>query len=132
MVTWESFLFEKDIFYDIVHVCGIWLFFPFYHNLFLFFMFLYLSFIYLLFKYLEERIVNEMKSWLIKKSFVVETLLDLIYILPYYFYLVHVKYYFYLFFSCCQPWLWPLVNTSLISQFEENTSCFNYLANALW
>ena len=43
-VTWESF-FSKRRFYDVVHACCIWLIFPFYHNLFLFFKFLYLSFI---------------------------------------------------------------------------------------
>ena len=30
-----------------------------------------------------------------------------------------------------QPWWWPLVNTSLISQFRENVSSFNFLANTL-
>ena len=33
--------------------------------------------------------------------------------------------------SCHQPWWQPLVNTSLISQFWENVSRFNFLANAL-
>ena len=31
----------------------------------------------------------------------------------------------------CQPWWWPLVSTSLIFQFWENVSSFNFLANAL-
>ena len=31
----------------------------------------------------------------------------------------------------CQPWWWSLVNTSIISQFRENVSNFNVLANAL-
>ena len=31
-----------------------------------------------------------------------------------------------------QPWWRPLVNTSLISQFCENVSSFNFLANALY
>ena len=40
------FFFSKRCFYyNIVHICYIWLTFPFYYNLFLFFMFLYLSFI---------------------------------------------------------------------------------------
>ena len=42
-VTWENF-FSKRRFYGIVHARCIWLIFPFYHNLFLFFKFLYLSF----------------------------------------------------------------------------------------
>ena len=75
---------------------------------------------------------NETKNLLIKKGLVVETSLDLIYMLPYDFYLVHVIYYFYLFFSCRQPWYQPLVNTSLISPFLENVSNFNFLANALY
>ena len=75
---------------------------------------------------------NETKNLLIKKGLVVETSLDLIYMLPYDIYLVHVIYYFYLFFSCRQPWYQPLVNTSLISQFLENVSNFNFLANALY
>ena len=33
--------------------------------------------------------------------------------------------------SFCQTWWRPLVNTSLISQFRENVSTFNFLANAL-
>ena len=37
-------VFSKRCFYDIVRKCCIWLIFPFYHNLFPFFMFLYLSF----------------------------------------------------------------------------------------
>ena len=106
-----------------------------------------------------------------KKRLVVETSLDLIYILPYYFYLVHGIYYYFLtkinlfisipyviyvcftmpcseiFFSrmvfssilwivpnnffCHQPWWQPLVNTRLVSQFWEDVSSFNFLANAL-
>ena len=34
-------------------------------------------------------------------------------------------------FSCCQPWWWPAVNTSLISRFWKNVSSFNFLTNAL-
>ena len=30
-----------------------------------------------------------------------------------------------------QPWWWPLVNTSPISQFRENVSSFNFQANTL-
>ena len=41
----KFFVFQKDAFYDIVHICGILLIFPFYLDLPLFFMFLYLSFI---------------------------------------------------------------------------------------
>ena len=47
-VIWDNifFFFSKRCFYyNIVHICYIWLTFPFYYNLFLFFMFLYLSFI---------------------------------------------------------------------------------------
>ena len=33
--------------------------------------------------------------------------------------------------TCHQPWSWPLVNTSLISQFRENVIIFNFLANTL-
>ena len=41
-VTWESFFFfKKTLFCKIVHACGIWLIFPLYHDLFLFFMFIY-------------------------------------------------------------------------------------------
>ena len=31
----------------------------------------------------------------------------------------------------CKPWWQPLANTSLISQFQENISSFNFLANTL-
>ena len=108
----------------------------------------------------------------------------MIYIFPYYFYLVHVMYYLYLtkinlfisipypnqvydkeknisqwwFCVCCtmscseiflsqdgvfqhsmyqknflrsQSWWRPLVNTSLISQFQENVNSFSFLANTL-
>ena len=55
-----------------------------------------------------------MKNLLIKKCLVVETSLDLMYILPYFFYLVHVIYYFDLtkitlsiyFYSISKPSLW--------------------------
>ena len=40
----DVFVLKKCTFY-IVQACCIWLIFPFYHNLFLYFMFLYLSFI---------------------------------------------------------------------------------------
>ena len=33
--------------------------------------------------------------------------------------------------SCCQAWCQPLVNTGLISQFQENVISFNFMANAL-
>ena len=34
-------------------------------------------------------------------------------------------------FSFCQPWWWPLVNPSLISESQENDSSFDFLNNAL-
>ena len=34
-------------------------------------------------------------------------------------------------FSFSQPWWWLLINSSLIFQFCENVSSFNFLANAL-
>ena len=36
-----------------------------------------------------------------------------------------------IFSSCGQPWWQPLVNTGPISQFWENASSFNFLANSL-
>ena len=47
-VIWDNlffFLSKRRFCYNIVHTCYIWLTFPFYYNLFLFFMFLCLSFI---------------------------------------------------------------------------------------
>ena len=41
----KVFLFQKHTFYDIINEYGIWLIYPFYHNLFLLFMFLHLPFI---------------------------------------------------------------------------------------
>ena len=85
---------KKDAFYVIVHVCGIWLIYPFYHNLFPFFKFLYLSFTYylniwknLLFFWLNKKLVNKGRSccWSITWAS-----LDFICILSYYLYLVHV------------------------------------------
>ena len=35
------------------------------------------------------------------------------------------------FFSDRQPWWLPFVNASLVSQFRENVSSFNFLANNL-
>ena len=120
-----------------------------------------------------------MLSWLIKKGLVVKSSVDWIYILPYYFCLVHAIYYFYLtkinlfiyFYSisqpsfwktkkksfsvviyvCCTEYFFPRIafssilrfvpkiflvanhggNLCLISQFQENVSSFNSLANAL-
>ena len=40
----RNFFFQEYAFYDIVQLCCIWLIFPFYYNLFIFFMFLYESF----------------------------------------------------------------------------------------
>ena len=66
---WKFFLFQKDAFYVIVHACGTWLIYPFYHNLFPFFIFLYLSFTYylniwknLLFFWLNKKLVNKKRS----------------------------------------------------------------------
>ena len=36
-----------------------------------------------------------------------------------------------IFFSFCQPWWRPLVDTSLISQFRENVSSFNFLTKTM-
>ena len=33
--------------------------------------------------------------------------------------------------DCTKKWCQPLVNTNLISKFQENVSSFNFLANAL-
>ena len=41
----EKAFFSKRHFYGTIHACCIWLIFPFYRNLCLFFMFLYISFI---------------------------------------------------------------------------------------
>ena len=48
------------------------------------------------------------------------------------------RWHFPVFYGLCQkknylrqPWWWSLVNTSIISQFRENVSNFNVLANAL-
>ena len=71
-------------------------------NLFLFllsvpiFLFLYLSFIYYLNIWKDLLFFQLSKNLVDKKGLVVETSLDLIYILPYYFSLVHVIYNFYL------------------------------------
>ena len=42
-----------------------------------------------------------------------------------------VFYWFYQKKNCCQPCWQPLVNTCLISEFQENVNSFNFLANAL-
>ena len=71
-------------------------------NLFLFllsvpiFLFLYLSFIYYLNIWKDLLFFQLSKNLVDKKGLVVETSLDLIYILPYYSSLVHVFYNFYL------------------------------------
>ena len=89
-ITWESFLWKKYLWYcknDIVKTCCIWLIFLYCHDLFLYFMFLYLSFIYLIFiRYLYSAHKERSCCWNITWPN----------ILPCYFYLVHIIYYFYL------------------------------------
>ena len=71
IVLWlleKVFSFQKDAFYVIVHACGTWLIYLFYHNLFPFFIFLYLSFTYYLniwknlFFWLNKKLVNKKRS----------------------------------------------------------------------
>ena len=45
MLLEKDYVFSKECFYSIVHPCCIWLIFPFYHDLSIFFMFLSLWFI---------------------------------------------------------------------------------------
>ena len=92
----KFFLFQKDAFCVIVHAGIIWLIFSFYHDLFLFIMFLYVPFIYYLNIWKDVLFFQLNKKFVNKKGLVVETSLDSIYILPYYFSLVHVIYNFYL------------------------------------
>ena len=94
-VTWENcFFFREDAFY-IVQACAFDYFsilsrsVPIFHISLSIIYQLYLIQIYILF--LWDSCIRP-----IKKGLVVETSLDLLYILPYYVYLVHVIYYFYL------------------------------------
>ena len=98
-VTWESFFFFKKMLFTFYCACMWYLInFSILSRSVPISMFLYLSFIYYLniWKNLFF-FFNSTKSRLIKKGLVVETSLDVIYILPYYFSLVHVIYYSYLF-----------------------------------
>ena len=88
-VTWESFCFcfQEDVFH-IVQTCCIWLIFHFIKICF----FIY----HLSIEWSYSKTKHLIFICFIKKGLVVETSLNLINILSYYFYLVHVIYYFYL------------------------------------